>query len=95
MVRQKRRAKATLKTKMMKLFEALDHTGDGMLDRAEFETIESQPGPPQLCSDLGPAVLTIGKRVQGSYRPAILTTTFAASKRRGTGLRCLPLHSIN
>jgi len=43
MVRQKKRAKATLKKKMMNLLDALDHSDDGMLDYGEFEIIASQP----------------------------------------------------
>jgi len=43
MVRQKKRSTQILRKKMMKLFGALDHSGDGLLDYDEFEIIASQP----------------------------------------------------
>jgi len=43
MVKQKRRAKETLRKKMLTLLEALDVSGDGMLDFSEFEIIACQP----------------------------------------------------
>jgi len=43
MVRQKKRQGETIRKKMDKLFEALDHSGDGVLDYSEFEIIASQP----------------------------------------------------
>jgi len=43
MVKQKRRARDTLRRKMMTLLEALDVSDDGMLDFTEFEIIACQP----------------------------------------------------
>lgn len=43
MVRQRKRAADTLKRNMLKLLEALDHSGDGLLDFDEFAIIANHP----------------------------------------------------